>query len=35
MYVIKPDIMSGILSLMYLDYYTNEFEYDESEEIEP
>ena len=35
MYVIKPDIMSGILSLMYLDYYTNEFEYDESEEIKP
>ena len=35
MYVIKPNIMSGILSLMYLDYYTNVFEYDKFEEIEP
>ena len=35
MYVIKPNIMSGILSLMYLDYYTNEFEYDKFEEIKP
>lgn len=35
MYVVRSDIMSGVLSLMYLDYYTNEFEEnDGNKEIE-
>lgn len=31
MLVVKPNIMSGVLSLMYLDYYTKEFEFEEDD----